>query len=112
MTGPVLLLAQKQLVVQSDVGLHHLGRDRVREYKDRDRQGQLTGSGGAPRGAVQLYLRAPGEGLSGGVGEQRAVWFWVMVVLEAGEGRVGGDGEFGLQEVGVGVQCSGGLQLR
>lgn len=29
-----------------------------------------------------------------------------------GKGRVGGDWEFGLQEVGIRVQCGRGLQLR
>lgn len=116
LTRPVLLLARKQLVVQSDVGLSDLGRNRIREYKYWDGQGELTGSGGAPRGAVRLsatwlYLWAPGQGLRLGVSQQRGVWFWVMVELVVGKGRVGGDGEFRLQEVGVGVQCGGGLQL-
>lgn len=117
LTRPVLLLAQKQLIVQSDVGLFDLGRDRIREFKDWDGQGKLTGSRGTLRGAVwlsttRLYLRTPGQGLRLGVSQQRGVWCWVMVVLLGGKGRVGGDGEFGLQEVGVRVQCGGGLQLR
>ena len=114
---PVLLLAQKQLVVQSDVGLCDLGGNRIGEFKHWNGQGELTGSGGAPRGAVWLratglYLWAPGQGLRLGVGQQRGVWFWVNVVLVGGKGRVGSDGEFRLQEVGVGVQCGRGLQLR
>ncbi len=65
-----------------------------------------------PRGEPPA-LRGGLQGLRLGVGQQRGVWFWVMMVLVLvmGKRRVWGDGEFGLQEVGAGVQCDRGLQL-